>query len=135
MKIVLVSFGKRYLEIQGPAFGVDEWLEDPVALPDKPGTDQQIAEVLLADPGMQDGLEKTKALISAELEKLSGVSELVKAFKLYFRCMGGFQRSVVAAEAIATWLREEGHEVEVVHLTMDLALKLKTGSYLEEEKK
>jgi len=43
--------------------------------------------------------------------------------------------SVVAAEAIGAWLREQGHEVEVIHLTMDLALALKTGSYLEEEKK
>ncbi|HBH46792.1 MAG TPA: hypothetical protein DDX47_05530 [Candidatus Jacksonbacteria bacterium] len=136
MKIVLVSFGKRYVEIQGPAFEVDTWLEDPVGkLPDKPGTDPEISEALLKDLGMQAGLEKAKALISEQLEKLKSVSVLVKVVKFYFRCMGGFQRSVVAAEAIGAWLREQGHEVEVIHLTMDLALALKTGSYLEEEKK
>lgn len=112
-------------------YDVRKLTDDPVdKYPNRPGTDPEVSQYILTQPGVYDWLKLQEA------EVLGLIQELVQAetksiLHISFRCKGGFGRSVALIEELkkrlTLVLTAIGHDhiIFVKHLTMDLALDIK----------
>ncbi|HLC89970.1 MAG TPA: hypothetical protein VJG65_03340, partial [Patescibacteria group bacterium] len=68
-------------------------MDDPANfLPLKPGTDSEISEWILSQPGVPQWLEREKERIGRWLTELDNRIDIA-TLRIYYHCRGGFQRS------------------------------------------
>lgn len=122
MRIDVRSFGFKY----GSANDVDlmfdvRCLPNPFYIPElknKTGLDREVSGYVLSFPEAQELLKKLEDLIDylIPLYEKEGKSQLVIAFG----CTGGKHRSVTFSEAMAEHLRQQGHNIRIIHRDIDI---------------
>jgi RNase adapter protein RapZ len=117
LHVSIVSFGFKYGSPRDADLLFDvRFLPNPHwvdALRPLPGTDPAVAEYVRNQPAYAEFIERLRALLG------SIVPGYVKEGKSYLTvaigCTGGHHRSVVVAEELGDWFREQGLPVVVTH--------------------
>jgi UPF0042 nucleotide-binding protein len=117
MQINVISFSYRYGLPDSADTIVDmrfarnpHWDE---ALRDRTGLDDDVSAFLLADDAACMALMHFKLALEIMLVRMQ--AEARPQLTLAFGCTGGKHRSVWAANQIAIWLQEHGHQVNIQH--------------------
>lgn len=117
MAIVVTSFAYRHGLPRAADLVFDmRFLRNPYyhpALRDLTGRDPDVADFVSADPDFQPFFDRITATLRPLLPRYEkeGKSYLTVALG----CTGGRHRSVMAAERLAGWLRDEGCRITLVH--------------------
>lgn len=129
MRDVVVGEGERPVQITVESFGfkhglpldadhvVDvRFLQNPYwvdELRHLTGRDEPVANYVLDQPGAREFATKYADLINSVLEGYR--TELKPFVTIAVGCTGGRHRSVAMSELIAARLREDGHQIQVLH--------------------
>jgi len=117
VRVVVMSFGFKYGIPLDADMVVDlRFLPNPFWVPElkaHTGEDADVAEYVLGQPRTGEFVDTVHRLVGLTLP---GFAEEGKAFlTLAVGCTGGKHRSVAVTRTLAARLREDGHEVGVVH--------------------
>ena len=96
------------------------FLDNPHYVPElKPhsGKDRDVADFIAADPGFTPFFTGLTALIRPLLPRFT--AEGKSYLTIAIGCTGGRHRSVYVAEKLATWLREQGQQVDLRHRDLE----------------
>lgn len=119
--VVVNSFGFKYGMPRDADFVFDvRFLPNPFwepTLKEKTGLESGIQDYVKRFDLYDEYIASVKKTLDISLREFSALG---KGFvTVAFGCTGGFHRSVTVANDIATWLRNEGHRVIVVHRELD----------------
>lgn len=89
---------------------------DPVLRPFT-GKDPQVAEYVAADPDFPAFFGNLRALLAPLLPRFAGEGK--SYLTIGVGCTGGRHRSVMVAERLAAWLREQGQRVDLRHRELE----------------
>jgi len=87
------------------------------ALKPHSGKDKDVAEFVAADPGFAPFFSGLTSLIRPLLPRFA--AEGKSYLTIAIGCTGGRHRSVYVTERLATWLREQGQQVDLRHRDLD----------------
>lgn len=117
MTVSVVSFGYRHGVPRESDYVFDcRFLPNPYfvdGLRAKSGLDSEVRGYVLGQPEWTEFFERVSALVGFTVPRHE--REGKPLLTVAFGCTGGRHRSVVAAEAVAEWLRERGVPVRVTH--------------------
>lgn len=122
MIVSVVSFGYRHGVPRESDYVLDcRFLPNPYfvdSLRQKSGLDPEVREHVMGHPEWNPFFERVTALVGFSIPRHE--REGKPFLTVAFGCTGGRHRSVVAAEAMAEWLRREGYPVRVAHRDVEV---------------
>jgi len=117
MTVSVVSFGYRHGVPRESDYVFDcRFLPNPYfvdRLRAKSGLDPEVRDYVVGQPDWKEFFERVSGLIGFSIPRHE--REGKPLLTVAFGCTGGRHRSVVAAEAVAEWLRDRGVLVRVIH--------------------
>jgi UPF0042 nucleotide-binding protein len=117
LRAIIVSFGFKYgLPVDADMVADMRFLPNPHWLPQlrvQNGTDAEVSDYVLAQPGAEDFLNHYSELV--DMVSKGYLREGKRFVTLGIGCTGGKHRSVAMSEALAERLRKQGIETFVVH--------------------
>ncbi len=117
MTVSVVSFGYRHGVPRESDYVFDcRFLPNPYfvdRLRAKSGLDPEVRDHVVGQPDWKEFFERVSGLIGFSIPRHE--REGKPLLTVAFGCTGGRHRSVVAAEAVAEWLRDRGVLVRVIH--------------------
>lgn len=117
MTVSVVSFGYRHGVPRESDYVFDcRFLPNPYfvdRLRAKSGLDPEVRDHVVGQPEWKEFFERVSGLIGFSIPRHE--REGKPLLTVAFGCTGGRHRSVVAAEAVAEWLRDRGIPVRVIH--------------------
>ncbi len=117
MTVSVVSFGYRHGVPRESDYVFDcRFLPNPYfvdRLRAKSGLDPEVRDYVVGQPDWKEFFERVSGLIGFSIPRHE--REGKPLLTVAFGCTGGRHRSVVAAEAVAEWLRDRGGLVRVIH--------------------
>ncbi|NJD30041.1 MAG: RNase adapter RapZ [Chloroflexi bacterium] len=122
MTIQIISFGYKFgIPLEADLVFDTRFLQNPYYVPelrDHSGLTPPVRDYVMSQPGAREFLDHVEQFLEFGIPAF--VEEGKSRLTIGIGCTGGRHRSIVLAEQLATWLREQGHGPgEVFHRELE----------------